>query len=58
MKRWEYKSVVFKGDIDETLNEWGKRGWEAFALKAHAGTRLVAFFKREIARQAKPKFTR
>lgn len=60
MTKWENTYLVFdvtKGPkvIIETLNTYGEDGWECCSMLTVAGSNIVAFLKRAIATEEKPK---
>jgi hypothetical protein len=34
MQRWEYKVIALRGRYTETLNEYGREGWELVSVAA------------------------
>ncbi len=36
MQRWEYKVVALRGRYTETLNEYGREGWELVSVTSDA----------------------
>jgi len=60
MTKWENTYLVFdvtKGPkvIIETLDTYGNDGWECCSMLTVAGSNIVAFLKRKIEEEVKPK---
>jgi hypothetical protein len=36
MQRWEYKVIALRGRYTETLNEYGREGWELVSVASDA----------------------